>query len=399
LDARWQLSAEDAAARGNWMTPGGLEFPHTDAGMVLNALLGLQGAPLADAVARREAIASGLRGFHALPAGAEGQANMLALAMWGTPQAEELGGLSALSHRLGKLSPLVLSAHPLLKQLAEIAGIPSAAAPASSPAPTVNLSGRRPVASAPWDAPAETAPVSAAEPTPEEPHDAPFAWDAGHAEEPASQPPAAATEASASTGIVPTPRTAAEAMGVLGRLGLAGAFSGSADAWVDSYTTADPEAREALVLAAVHAADPLSARGLATLLAATPVDPTFDRVAPALVVLACRSQLVDPPQAMQAGSAWSALTRHLGRAHADELSYLAFHFGPLLERLDRPDAGQARALPQLLERPTFSAWGLPCADGLPLAQVVVDEISRTQASVGPADPSLSQHSSLGSAHR
>lgn len=420
LDPRWTLDEAQAASAGSWTLPNGLAIPYLGLGRLLQVLL--QGDPVVSVqtFALRESIVQAVRGLHA-SSGAEAQSNALWIAALAGPAGPSLGGTPELATRLEALPNLVVNTNPVLRQLADWAGVrPSQAAAPAAP-PRVNLSGRRPAAPAADDRPVHPFARPEGEPafglTEEPPLSSPSqpaapAAPAGPPDRPESLPPAGpgapewaspvpATDTAPPPGAwparrlapdpldafsYPTPRSATIAVAFLARQGMAEDVL--AGGWVDRYVSADALTRVALLHAAAHACEPRTEPQLALVLAATQGDAEFERLAAALLVEVCRSQLVHPPHSLQSGQAWDLLALHVGQCDAVDLAHLAFHVGPVLGRLESGVDTLSWHLSQLVGRPTFSAWGFATGQGrASLAEIVWAEIKRNQAEDIVAGPS------------
>jgi hypothetical protein len=350
LDPSWQPDDTQAAITGMWLLPSGVTFPRTEWATLLVDLVWASPVLAQRAFVAREGLVEGLRTLHALSPSSETELATLHLAFISESESVTLNQQVVRDHL--KVFPPAALTHPLVRRLAEEAGLLERPGVAPSTA-SITLTAR---------------PNVAVNHTPKAPM-------------PAESPTVAAVPAGPSLGDFhfPTPRSAALAASLLGSAGLGTEQIGTCAAWVSVFTHGDGSLRLPLVHAAAHLLDaPLDGDSLRSLFDAVILDETFEMLAPGLLLLACRSHLAHPPTSSLVGPTWAALSEYVAKQDAEDLAYLSFHFGPILEGLEWGTVWSRQELEALSSQATTSVWAMENRLSTPLAFLVLDQIAQTQ---------------------
>ncbi len=351
LDPSWEPDDTQAAITGLWTLPSGMSIPKTDWARLMVDLVWAPPERARRALEVREGLAQGLRRLEALPRTSEGQLATLHLAYLSEAEPGEVSE-QIVRGALAMLPPGAL-AHPLVRKLASDAGMGNDGGGNVQPLPTVTLSAR--------PAPSMSGPPEYTQAV-ERPRE-----------------PALVTADPLDEFPFPTPRSAAIAASVLASAGLTLTTVGDGAACVEAFSSADDSLRLALVHAAAHlVSQPLERASLERLVAAVEPGGSFERLAPGLLILACRSQLADPPDTAPQGGAWPALRDYVGQCDAEDLAYLGFHFGPVLEGLEHGVVASRPGLESLASLGNQSVWTMTNRLGVTLVSMVLDEIHATQ---------------------
>jgi GTPase-associated protein 1, N-terminal domain type 2 len=350
LDPSWEPDDTQAAITGMWLLPSGATIPRTEWARLLVDLVWASPMMAQRAFVAREGLVEGLRTLHALSPSSETELATLHLAFISESDSGTLNQQVVRDHL--KVFPPAALTHPVVRRLAEEAGMVERPGVVQSAA-SITLTPR---------------PNVAVNHTPEAPM-------------PADSPSVAPVTGGSSLGDFhfPTPRSATLAASFLGSAGLGTEQIGTCAGWASAFTHGDAALRLPLLHAAAHLLDaPLDGDSLRLLFDAVTLDETFEVLAPGLLVLACRSHLAYPPNSHLVGPAWVALSNYVAQQDAEDLAYLSFHFGPILEGLEWGTVWSRQELEILSEQETASVWTMENRLSTPLALMVLDQIAQTQ---------------------
>lgn len=373
LDPTWDPDDTQAAITGRWTLPSGSTVPRTEWARVMTDLVWAETETATRAFETREGLAESLRRLQALPTTSEAELAILHLAYLAESQSASLNRQVVRDH-LEVLPPTALARNALLRRLAENAGVdldgPKVVQPtvtlSARPNPSAGRVPGPPAANAQDDPPPKSGDDTGHEPTGDD--------------DPLTLPDADVSFAvmikTVTDARAPTPRSAANAAFVLAHLGLKPESIATSEGFVSEFVTGGTARRVALLHAATQLMpDPLGPEALETVFRSVALDETFERLAPGLLVLACRCHLSHPASMGATAPAWRALGVYVSQRDADELSYLTIYFSAMLEVLEDGTARSRQDLELLAMRQAPSVWSLSNREGTPLVVMVLDDMA------------------------